>query len=694
MIKQKFNKRIQENFDYEFEVSKRGLYSISITARCCSGKQIKQRGGEDLRIEIDNQSFREIPSEKNTQLYNIPPAWNGTKLEGLKKTVVFVLWLEKGNHKITFIPNKGAFLEDLEINLIKNTSVIEFSPEEQAEDGDTRPWYVFVLVNLPLRFLTVKATTRWRFLDSDDIKLIIDGKIQKPEGFFSKWRNWLWSGSIFKKLLQKETQTKTIETNLKGKEIHYIEFWADRTPILHRMKMDLGKRYIKKEKTIVQKYIFKGLNGKEDYNRYDAEIKEAVDYWNDVFTKEEYPPEELLDPNLVKAIIYKESRVGYYPGGEIDVMQVGNPDDPALRALNGELKEWEIRNGKQELLNYHGEARVISPKDSIYWGIRWLYHKAQGITNDKKRYWKNWEEAVYNYGPGTEKYLDEVLRIYKKGIDPDGNILWKKKENGFVLFKTLIFIALGLFLVFAGYFYNEFTFLNHKDRKSESLSQVNNSAVEIFFKDLEKYKKEEDYAFQETSLECKKIKCVNQSLFYQYYKLLIENMHSNEHFLVAAVYLTKENIFHKRDIDNDGENEIIFSLYDSLNRDFVSLVVIDRINGKFQAIEKRIDAGHRSRISVVDLTSDLKPEIAFFVAFNKGGYMLFVYQYSKGKQLKEIFKYRKPVYPVYTFSDIDNDMRMEIKIEGEIKNAAPDYGELVEEIYEYNPEKNNFILFK
>jgi len=241
LIKQeKFNKIIKENFDYDFDVEKRGLCVISIIATCRSGKQTKERGGEDLGVEIDGQSFREIPPDKNIQLYNIPVSWNGTKLKGLNKTVVFILWLEKGNHKITFIPNKGAKIENIKIEFIESTSKIKFNLKEQAENGDRRPWYTFVLVNLSLKFLTIKVTTKWRFPDSDDVKLIIDGKIQKPEGFFSKWRNWLWSGSIFTKLFQKETQVKTIETNL-AKGSHYIEFWADKTPTLHNVELDFGE---------------------------------------------------------------------------------------------------------------------------------------------------------------------------------------------------------------------------------------------------------------------------------------------------------------------------------------------------------------------------------------------------------------------------------------------------------------------
>ena len=130
---QNFNKKIIENFDYDFDIDKRGLYAISITARCRSGKQVHERGGEDLRVEIDGQKFREIPPEKNVQLYNIPSSWNGTKLKGLKKTVVFISWLEKNNHKITFIPRKEAKLEDIKIEFVNTASKVEFNIEEQAE---------------------------------------------------------------------------------------------------------------------------------------------------------------------------------------------------------------------------------------------------------------------------------------------------------------------------------------------------------------------------------------------------------------------------------------------------------------------------------------------------------------------------------------------------------------------------------
>lgn len=236
---QNFNKSITENFDHNFIINKRGLYAVSITASCRSGKQTSQRGGEDLRIEIDGKKLREIPAKDKPQYKDILTTWNGTDLKGLKKTVIFILWLEKGNHKITFAPYRKAKIENIKIDFVKDTSKIEFSLEKQAEDGDRRPWHAFALINLPLKFLSANITTKWRLKDSDDVKLIIDNKIQKNK-FSIFHRNWLWSGSIFKKFFQKETQEKNIKTDL-SQGIHYIEFWADRMPVLHNVELDFGE---------------------------------------------------------------------------------------------------------------------------------------------------------------------------------------------------------------------------------------------------------------------------------------------------------------------------------------------------------------------------------------------------------------------------------------------------------------------
>lgn len=695
-------KKITKQFTYKFDTPQKGLYFISISASCKSGKLLGLFGGQDLRIEFNNIRLREVPAKKRAQHYNIPTAWNGTKLKGLTKTVIFILELDKGSQTIKFIPKRGAVIEkEPEIKLIKNPSKIRLNLNTTAENRNRQPWITLALINLPLKILDVSLTCAKRFLDSDDIKLIIDGEIQKNKQANWWGKNWYWQG----RRLQGSTEETRFYPNL-SKAIHYIEFWADREPTLGWVEMSSGEVDDGEEdKKTIQRYTYKGINGKENYNRFNQEIKEAVNHWNNVFGQEKDPPEELLNPNLVKAIIYKESRMGYQPGGEIDVMQVGNPADPALKTLNGELKEWEIEDGKKVQLNYSGKANANTPEDSIYWGIRWLYHKAQRITKDNKRYWRGWKEAIHGYGPGSKKYTDRVWKIYKDGIDPDGNVLWEKNEDGFSLVKTLITAGIILIAGLIGWyvgakkcedFYtqkelDEYTIGKKKKEENSHPSQkVREIISSVFFKDLEDYKKGKNYAFGGTLRECEKFNCINQSIFYEHYKLLVEDMHDNQHFLSAVGYLGPMSIFHTKDIDNDGENEIVFSVYDPLNRDFVSLAIIDKIDNKFQITEKRIDSGHTSYMSITDLTGDLKPEIAFFVGFGKGGYSLFVYQYQN-QEIVEIFSNRDLLYPEYIFSDMNLNNRIEIKINGEVRDAVRGYSQTVQKIYEYNKTQNKFI---
>lgn len=185
-------------------------------------------------------------------------------------------------------------------------------------------------------------------------------------------------------------------------------------------------------KTIKQ-YSYRGVNGKEDYNRYDPIIKSIVAKWNKEFCDDLFPPDVPLDPNLVKAIIFQESRVGYDRAAGINIMQVGNPGDSSLKTLRGELKEYWIHNGKLQELAY--DARVTTVEESILWGARWLYHKAQKPLSEEKRIWLLWREAVKRYGPGKDAYVKSVWDIYMKGVK-------KEKNRTSTLWIITLFMAL------------------------------------------------------------------------------------------------------------------------------------------------------------------------------------------------------------------------------------------------------------
>jgi hypothetical protein len=280
------------------------------------------------------------------------------------------------------------------------------------------------------------------------VKLIIDGKIEKNKqsGWWGK--NWYFQG----RFLKGNTQESRFYTKL-AEGIHYVEFWADKMPILNSVSIYTSTKDEKAEeehqpsrKTLRAKiYTYKGIRGNQDYNRYDRQIERWTEYWNNKFQNDKYPVKIPLDPSLVKAIVYQESKMGYYPGGEIDLMQVGNEGDPALHILNNdgtiklptgeEASEREIKNGEEWVLDYKGEAKVDTIDDSLKWGIRWLYHKAQGITHDQKRYWRTWREAVFGYGPNTEEYTKSVWDIYKKGLD--------NSKNGTIILWSLVFLLIA-----------------------------------------------------------------------------------------------------------------------------------------------------------------------------------------------------------------------------------------------------------
>lgn len=109
-----FPQDIAQSLDIPFSIEKFGLYALKVVARCQSGDLLGIRGGQDLRIEIDDVKLREVPPKDKPQYINIPSAWNGTELKGLTKTIFFILPLNKGSHTIKFISTKGARIESFE----------------------------------------------------------------------------------------------------------------------------------------------------------------------------------------------------------------------------------------------------------------------------------------------------------------------------------------------------------------------------------------------------------------------------------------------------------------------------------------------------------------------------------------------------------------------------------------------------
>lgn len=420
---EKLNKPIDYIFNYNFEVMENGLYLIEISARAKSWLQnlikfISFFQDDDLEVKIDHIEF------------DSKAAWNGNQLKNLQKINLFFVNLEKGTHFLHFTADQSPLLENIKIYQAENKNKITLSPSQsyQLESGNRRPWLCFTLVNLALEKLAIKASAnKTQSTDDNDLQLRIDGQRQINSTSKSH-QYWYWCGRV----LNGQSKTFDEELNLPT-GLHYLEWWTDNQPILEKVELDLSRKY--KGAIEVKPYNYKGVFGNEDYNRYDTAIKDAVDYWNGEFLNDPDPPKEPLDPNLVKATVYVESRMGYekrekeyYPSYP-DIMQSANPDDKAIHVLHNDGKwptEYEVANEKPQKL-FYPQAKANTPHESIKWEVRWLYHKAQENIQENSswhREWLPWKEAVLGYGPGTKEYQDKVWKIYTRGIDPWGNKFW------------------------------------------------------------------------------------------------------------------------------------------------------------------------------------------------------------------------------------------------------------------------------
>ena len=231
-----FPKKITNATKITFSVDNSGFYSIWVIARC--------NGRHDLRIEIDTLKLREIPPKDKPQYNDIPPSWNGSDLKGLAKTIIFITKLNKGSHTLKFIPSEEAIIDQYKLEPISDLRNLQFQFNMQAEDGDRRSWITLALIDLTLNEFTTELVLKRRFIDSDDIKIIVNGKIKRNDrSLLHKY--WYFIASFF----AGETQRETFIENLPHGN-HYIEIWADRMPKINNVVLDLGDTELKRIPTV------------------------------------------------------------------------------------------------------------------------------------------------------------------------------------------------------------------------------------------------------------------------------------------------------------------------------------------------------------------------------------------------------------------------------------------------------------
>ena len=304
---------------HNFPITSSGIYSISITATCTKKNS--------LRIELDGLAFKSLSPKTKNEYFYIPPTWNGKELKGTSKTIIFIAKLSKGNHNFALIPKGEAelILEPKITLLDPSTGSITLLEDLQSEARNCQPWVTVALVNLPLNTLDISISCQKKFLDSDDVKLIIDGTIQKNTKSIWRGKNWFWRGQQ----LRGRTEINNFYPNLPT-GIHYVELWADGTPILKSFDISLeitkptkrvptvnnpewtGDFLDDPEEMILARLIFGEANNQSN------EVKEWVgwsvinrtkanSWWPDnihgvILQKGQYDPFKKTDPTFLKII--------------------------------------------------------------------------------------------------------------------------------------------------------------------------------------------------------------------------------------------------------------------------------------------------------------------------------------------------------------------------------------------------------
>jgi len=306
--KEELNLEIKDSFGYSFEISESGLYLIEIIASAKSWRQnlVSFKSffqDDDLAVELDGIGFPRLNGKKDP--FDGEVAWNGNNLKGVSKTNVIIAHLPKGEHKLSFSSDQIPVLEKLSVYKTEN-SEINYVPKENnpPQDGNRRQWITIILVNIPLDNLNIIASADKKEFDDEDIKLIIDGKTIINND--TRWhKNWYWCGRILK------GQEKEFNEKLNfSKELHYVELWADKTPSISNIKINIGNFDNKKTSDDIIRQIqslYKEIDQTiefskipvpvENFNKYDGEIKVASSEFN-------------VEPALLKATIAQESSFG------------------------------------------------------------------------------------------------------------------------------------------------------------------------------------------------------------------------------------------------------------------------------------------------------------------------------------------------------------------------------------------------
>jgi len=188
---------------------------------------------------------KELTTSRNRK-QDARSAWNGNELKGLDKTVLIAVNLKKGNHTINLKPDKSPYLRSISVSKVEEGNKIIYLPTENnpAQKGEGRPWLSCIILDLFITDLFITAKTNKNRKDDYDIKLLINGKIQKNE-INKSHQDWYWCGKVLKggeKTFFQDVNARMEQCNL--------DLYSDETPRLSRIEIGIRPLEIKRIPTV------------------------------------------------------------------------------------------------------------------------------------------------------------------------------------------------------------------------------------------------------------------------------------------------------------------------------------------------------------------------------------------------------------------------------------------------------------
>ena len=223
-------RKINKKEDIGINVANFGLYLVRVDARASDEKALGGTDDEDLTLTIDHRPFPFINNLK--RLKDSPAAFSGGQLKGRTKSVYYLIPFVRGNHVISLSPDISAMFESLQIWKTSDDlslDKLDLPLKLRAEDGDRRPWITFAFVNIGLKSFSLDLILKRRFMDSDDVKIVIDGEILRNHRSL-KHKLWYFISSIISGEEMRDTFVADFTPGL-----HYLELWADRQPTINQI---------------------------------------------------------------------------------------------------------------------------------------------------------------------------------------------------------------------------------------------------------------------------------------------------------------------------------------------------------------------------------------------------------------------------------------------------------------------------